>query len=230
MFLGVVCTFMGFWLFIKGVQKGGAAVSASYSSDAGAKKGAKRSGAFSIGRGGPGLVFALFGAIVTVTGIVHTTTTTTRSETRTVPLAATSAGTLATSVAMTAESAATGVKGSEETSASASGNDRMPQAPGKAQPNPSHAVAQLDPSTMASAAPEEPASPFASAIALKVATTTTHETQTTFQQKLPADPDAPPLLAAKEVSRAPQAKAVVNKAKSTGAQQKVIAVKTKTQP
>lgn len=76
--LGVLCVYMGFTLFMRGVQKGGAGISG----EAGAEgSGSKWRAAVALDKGGPGLVFALFGAAIAVVGIllginIHEKTTT----------------------------------------------------------------------------------------------------------------------------------------------------------
>jgi hypothetical protein len=62
---GLACIWMGYRLFLAGIQKGGAKIAAASSR--------ARSGrlSFTMGKGGPGLVFALYGAVIVVVGILH---------------------------------------------------------------------------------------------------------------------------------------------------------------
>jgi hypothetical protein len=59
---GVVCVFMGFRLFTQGITRGGAKI--GMSGEAGGWK-----AAVAMDRGGPGLIFALFGLIISVAAI-----------------------------------------------------------------------------------------------------------------------------------------------------------------
>ncbi|MDA4132860.1 MAG: hypothetical protein OK454_07025, partial [Thaumarchaeota archaeon] len=76
---GLSCIWMGYRLFMARVLKGGAEVRADASLDddqrtrgaSGKNKGARMRAGFSMSRGGPGLVFALFGAGIVVVGILR---------------------------------------------------------------------------------------------------------------------------------------------------------------
>lgn len=78
--VGGACVWMGFTLFKLGIQEGGAGVETEVSSTNSSRSrgsenspdssmSAERRGRFALDRGGPGLVFALFGAVVIVAGI-----------------------------------------------------------------------------------------------------------------------------------------------------------------
>jgi hypothetical protein len=56
--VGLVCIGMGYRLFVRGVQKGGAAITMN-----------SKTGALSMDRGGPGLIFALLGALIVIVGL-----------------------------------------------------------------------------------------------------------------------------------------------------------------
>lgn len=68
---GTTCIYLGYRLFVLGVFRGGSVVTVDAgNATAGGKKGGWRAG-LAMTRGGPGLLFALFGAAIVIVGIVR---------------------------------------------------------------------------------------------------------------------------------------------------------------